>query len=188
MTSENSTGRGAPKKAPSSYARTTDRASLTRSAGEFVRSEAFFDLLAARVARRTESQAAGNGAAAQAYLAEEIVPELTELGFDALIHDNPESDEHPLLIASRIEDTALPTVLLYGHGDVQFAHDSQWAADLDPWVLSRDGDRLYGRGSADNKGQHTVNSLALKTVLEALGKSAGAGAATDAGAGAGELG
>lgn len=184
MTSEHSMGRAeaAPKKAASSSARTTDRASLTRSAGEFVRGGAFFDLLAARVARRTESQAAGNGAAAQAYLAEEIVPELTELGFVTAIHDNPESDEHPLLIASRIEDSSLPTVLLYGHGDVQFAHDSQWAAGLDPWVLTRDGDRLYGRGSADNKGQHTVNSLALKTVLELLCNGAGAGADTDTGA------
>lgn len=141
---------------------------VTRTAGEFVRSDAFFDLLAARVARRTESQAAGNGAAAQAYLAEEIVPELATLGFESTIHDNPESDEHPLLIASRIEDPSLPTVLLYGHGDVQFAHDSQWSEGLDPWVLTRDGDRLYGRGSADNKGQHTVNSLALRTVLESL--------------------
>lgn len=159
------------------------RESVTRSAREFVSSEAFFDLLAARVARRTESQAAGNGAAAQAYLADEIVPELTALGFATAIHDNPESDEHPLLIASRIEDPDLPTVLLYGHGDVQFAHDSQWSEGLDPWVLSRDGDRLYGRGSADNKGQHTVNSLALRTVLESLdaGRDSGAGADTDSG-------
>lgn len=186
MTSEHSTDptEAAPTQTASSDARTVDRAAVTRLAGEFVRSQAFFDLLAARVARRTESQAAGNGAAAQAYLAEEIVPELTELGFDTRIHDNPESDEHPLLIASRIEDPTLPTVLLYGHGDVQFAHDSQWAQGLDPWVLSRDGDRLYGRGSADNKGQHTVNSLALSTVLESLGNSAGAGAGVGSGAGA----
>ncbi|SDS29722.1 Acetylornithine deacetylase/Succinyl-diaminopimelate desuccinylase [Brevibacterium sandarakinum] len=162
----------------STEARTADRAAVTRRAGEFVRSEDFFELLAARVARRTESQAAGNGAAAHAYLAEEIVPELTALAFATTIHDNPESDEHPLLIASRIEDPSLPTVLLYGHGDVQFAHDSQWADGLDPWVLTRDGDRLYGRGSADNKGQHTVNSLALKTVLESLDTGTGAGAGT----------
>ena len=144
------------------------RESVTRAAGEFVRSQTFFDLLATRVAERTESQAPGNGLAAHAYLAEEIAPELTTLGFTTTIHDNPESDEHPLLIASRIEDPQLPTVLLYGHGDVQFAHASQWSEGLDPWVLTRDGDRLYGRGSADNKGQHTVNSLALKTVLESL--------------------
>lgn len=185
MTSDHSTDRAdaASNQPTPSEACTADRASLTRSAGEFVSSEAFFDLLAARVARRTESQAPGNGAAAQAYLAEEIVPELTALGFESTIHDNPESDEHPLLIASRIEDPGLPTVLLYGHGDVQFAHDSQWADGLDPWVLSRDGDRLYGRGSADNKGQHTVNSLALRTVLGSLdtGGDSGGSADTDPG-------
>ncbi|WP_193070864.1 MULTISPECIES: M20/M25/M40 family metallo-hydrolase [unclassified Brevibacterium] len=186
MTSEHSTDRAeaVPNQPGSSNACTVDRATVTRLAGDVVRSEAFFELLAARVARRTESQATGNGAAAQAYLAEEIVPELAELGFDTTIHDNPESDEHPLLIASRLEDPTLPTVLLYGHGDVQFAHDSQWAQGLDPWVLTRDGDRLYGRGSADNKGQHTVNSLALTTVLESLDTSAGG----DIGPGAGALG
>lgn len=150
------------------------RRGLEKTAGDFVRSEDFFDVLAARVAHRTESQAGGNGAAASAYLTEEIVPELDALGFDSTIYDNPESDGHPLLIAQRIEDPTLPTVLLYGHGDVQFAHDSQWTDGLDPWVLTRDGDRLYGRGSADNKGQHTVNTVALRTVLEALGTEGGA--------------
>ncbi len=144
------------------------RAEVTRQAGSHVRSPEFLALLAARVARRTESQAPGNGAEARAYLDEEIVPELAALGFTSTVHPNPESSEHPLLIASRIEDESLPTVLLYGHGDVQFAHDAQWDAGLDPWVLSEDGDRLYGRGSADNKGQHTVNSLALGTVLRTL--------------------
>lgn len=145
------------------------RASLVSAAGDVVRSPAFFDRLAARVARRTESQGDGNGPAAHAYLAEEIVPELDELGFTSAIYDNPESAEHPLLIAERIEDPALSTVLLYGHGDVQFAHDTQWAEGLDPWTLTRDGDRLYGRGSADNKGQHTVNSAALRIVLDEVG-------------------
>jgi acetylornithine deacetylase/succinyl-diaminopimelate desuccinylase-like protein len=149
------------------------RDDLTRQAGEFVDSTTFIDRLSRRVARRTESQAPGNGPAASAYLSEEIIPELDELGFDSTIHDNPESDEHPLLIASRIEDPELPTVLLYGHGDVQFAHASQWAEGLDPWVLTRDGDRLYGRGAADNKGQHSVNTVALRTILDGFGTGDG---------------
>ena len=144
------------------------RTDLARSAGEFVRSNGFIERLSRRVARRTESQAPGGGPAALAYLSEELVPELDELGFASTIHDNPESDEHPLLIAERVEDSKLPTVLLYGHADVQFAHDSQWAEGLDPWVLTREGDRLYGRGTADNKGQHSVNTVALRTVLDGL--------------------
>lgn len=116
----------------------------------------------------------GGGPAALAYLSEEIVPELAELGFASTIRENPESDEHPLLIADRTEDPELPTVLLYGHADVQFAHDSQWAEGLDPWTLTRAGDRLYGRGTADNKGQHSVNTVALRTVLDGLGAGNGA--------------
>jgi acetylornithine deacetylase/succinyl-diaminopimelate desuccinylase-like protein len=146
------------------------RRALTREAGEFVRSDGFFEVLTSRVARRTESQESGNGQAARDYLSEDIVPELAALGFDSTIYENPESDEHPLLIATRVEDPDLPTVLVYGHGDVQFAHADQWAEGLDPWVLTRDGDRLYGRGTADNKGQHTVNTVALRTVLDALGE------------------
>ncbi|GGC35247.1 hypothetical protein GCM10010974_17110 [Brevibacterium sediminis] len=153
------------------------RTDLARCAGEFVRSADFIDRLSRRVARRTESQAPGGGPAALAYLSEELVPELDELDFVSTIHDNPESDEHPLLITKRVEDPKLPTVLLYGHADVQFAHDSQWAEGLDPWVLTRDGDRLYGRGTADNKGQHSVNTVALKTVLDGLRAEHGTGEA-----------
>jgi len=38
-----------------------------------------------------------------------------------------------------------------------------------PWKTARDGDRLYGRGTADNKGQHTINMAALKAALAARG-------------------
>jgi hypothetical protein len=33
-----------------------------------------------------------------------------------------------------------------------------------------DGDRWYGRGTADNKGQHTINFAALERVIEARGR------------------
>jgi len=32
--------------------------------------------------------------------------------------------------------------------------------------LTRRGDRLYGRGTADNKGQHSINLAALDCVLK----------------------
>jgi acetylornithine deacetylase/succinyl-diaminopimelate desuccinylase-like protein len=38
-----------------------------------------------------------------------------------------------------------------------------------PWTLAQDGDRLYGRGTADNKGQHSINIAALAQVLAARG-------------------
>ena len=69
-----------------------------------------------------------------------------------------------MLLATRIEDAELPTVLGYGHGDVIRGLEDQWTKGKGPWVTARDGDRLYGRGTADNKGQHTLNMAALDAV------------------------
>src|SRR5262249_43309590 len=74
------------------------------------------------------------------------------------------------LIATRIEDASRPTVLSYGHGDVIRGLESQWRPGLDPWKLKEEGDKIYGRGTADNKGQHTINLGAIKSVLEARGQ------------------
>src|SRR5260221_634338 len=76
----------------------------------------------------------------------------------------------PLLIAERIEDAVALTVLGYGHGDVIRGLEAQWRAGLSPWTLTREGERLYGRGTADNKGQHSVNLGALAAVLKARGR------------------
>ena len=35
---------------------------------------------------------------------------------------------------------------------------ARWDAGRDPWTLRVEGDRWYGRGTADNKGQHSINS------------------------------
>src|SRR5690606_11599386 len=61
------------------------------------------------------------------------------------------------------------TVLSYGHGDVVSGQEGQWREGLDPWQLRAEGDRLYGRGTADNKGQHTIALGALEAVLAARG-------------------
>jgi acetylornithine deacetylase/succinyl-diaminopimelate desuccinylase-like protein len=74
-----------------------------------------------------------------------------------------------VLVAHRREDASLPTVLVYGHADVQPADPRQWREGLDPWVVVAEGDRWYGRGTADNKGQHGVNLAALAAVLAARG-------------------
>ncbi|TKC88697.1 M20 family metallopeptidase [Trinickia terrae] len=130
-------------------------------------SGAFFSDLQRRVALRTESQNPAQADALLAYLSDEIAPTLTRLGFTSRIVANPSAGRAPLLVAERIEDASLPTVLTYGHGDVVRGYDGQWRAGLAPWSLSIDGDRWYGRGSADNKGQHSVNFAALAAVLAA---------------------
>jgi len=122
-----------------------------------------------RVAFRTESQNTSQAQTLHAYLTDEIAPVLCELGFASRIVENPAAAGAPFLIAERHEDAGLPTVLTYGHGDVVRGYDEQWKSGLTPWDVTIDGDRWYGRGTADNKGQHSINFAALAAVLKARG-------------------
>jgi len=130
---------------------------------------AFLNDLARRVAVRSASQDADAGPELQRYLSEEMVPTLQALGFSCDIHPNPEAGFGPLLVATRRESEDLPTVLMYGHGDVIRGQDASWTRGQGPWTLAQDGERLYGRGTADNKGQHSINIAALAQVLGVRG-------------------
>jgi acetylornithine deacetylase/succinyl-diaminopimelate desuccinylase-like protein len=132
-------------------------------------SNAFRDRLAALVAIRSTSQDPGHEADVQAYLRDAIAPWLERLGFSVAIHQNPRAGFGPILTAARIEDPALRTILTYGHGDTVRGLEDQWRAGLDPWTLTEEGDLWYGRGSADNKGQHALNLSALEAVLAERG-------------------
>jgi acetylornithine deacetylase/succinyl-diaminopimelate desuccinylase-like protein len=136
-------------------------------------SGAFVRELSRRVAIRTESQDPASAPALQAYLADELVPSLAALGFTSTIHANPVSPYGPLLIAQRHEGEHLPTVLMYGHGDVIRGQDKSWTRGQGPWVVAAEGDKLYGRGTADNKGQHSINLAALAQTLQARGGKLG---------------
>jgi acetylornithine deacetylase/succinyl-diaminopimelate desuccinylase-like protein len=129
----------------------------------------FFQALQRRVALRTESDGGAPNPALAAYLQGEMTASLGALGFACEVVDNPVPGAGPFLIARRVEDAALPTVLTYGHGDVVSGQEGRWRAGLDPWTLTVEGERWYGRGTADNKGQHTVNLGALAQVIAARG-------------------
>jgi acetylornithine deacetylase/succinyl-diaminopimelate desuccinylase-like protein len=146
------------------------RATALQAAAALVDSGAFQNELARRVAFRTASQEADSGPALHAYLADELVPSLAALGFTSQIHPNPDAKFGPLLIARRHESDDRPTVLMYGHGDVIRGQDASWTKGGGPWTVAADGDRLYGRGTADNKGQHSINLAALRQVLAARGR------------------
>jgi acetylornithine deacetylase/succinyl-diaminopimelate desuccinylase-like protein len=139
--------------------------------GAILRVEAYFDGggfladLERRVAIPTASQEADSLPALIDYVSAEMSPALTKLGYDVEILPNPLGKHGPFLIARRIEDKARPTVLTYGHGDVVRGQEGQWRQGLTPWRVVVEGDRLYGRGAADNKGQHTINIAALAAVL-----------------------
>src|SRR5215472_6951571 len=134
---------------------------------EYFDSGAFLDDLSRRVGYRTESQARPLPAALREYLEHEMVPAAQRLGGKARVLDNPDPLGGPLLIAHRDEDPGLPTVLTYGHADVVLGEEHRWRTGLDPWLVTIEGDHWYGRGTADNKGQHTINLAALEQVIRA---------------------
>jgi acetylornithine deacetylase/succinyl-diaminopimelate desuccinylase-like protein len=129
----------------------------------------FRDRLAGLVAIPSTSQDPGHEADVRRYLEDGIRPWLERLGFTVAVHPNPRPGFGPILTAERIEDPKHPTVLTYGHGDTVRGLEDQWDKGLDPWVLTEAGDRWYGRGSADNKGQHVLNLTALEHVLAERG-------------------
>jgi len=88
---------------------------------------------------------------------------LKGLGFSV---EEVATELHPILYAERIVNPDWPHVVLYGHYDVQPADplDLWTSPPFEPEV--RDG-RIYGRGTADNKGPTVVHMTALARVLEA---------------------
>src|ERR1700679_1947730 len=141
---------------------------LTHALNDFD-SNHFRDHLAELVAIPSTSQDSGHEPDVQRYLAAGIQPWLERMGFNVEIHPNPEPGFGPILFAERLEGPDRPTILTYGHGDTVRGLEDQWRAGLSPWTLTQEGDLWYGRGSADNKGQHALNLTALEAVLAERG-------------------
>jgi acetylornithine deacetylase/succinyl-diaminopimelate desuccinylase-like protein len=99
--------------------------------------------------------------------AEALSAELKRIGMDnsQLI----ETVGHPLVYADWLHAPGKPTVLIYGHYDVQPVDPiDEWiTAPFDP--VERNGN-LYARGSADDKGQVVAHVKALESLLAATGK------------------
>ena len=134
----------------------------------------FRQRLAELVAIPSTSQDPGHEADVRRYLEAGIRPWLERMGFTVTVHDNPATNFGPILTAERIEDPSRPTILTYGHGDTVRGLEDQWEPGLDPWTLTERDGRWYGRGSADNKGQHALNLTALEAVLAERGGKLGA--------------
>jgi acetylornithine deacetylase/succinyl-diaminopimelate desuccinylase-like protein len=151
----------------------TARQSAIDDARQFFDRGGFQSLLSRLVAVPSTSQDPAHASDLALYLEQYIRPWLERLEFDVAIHPNPQAGFGPVLLATRIEAENLPTVLTYGHGDTVRGMDEQWRAGLDPWVLTVEGDHWYGRGTADNKGQHALNLAALEAVMKARGGKLG---------------
>ena len=146
----------------------TRTAAINRAEQQFD-SGAFRATLARRIAIPTESQNADRGPMLAKYLDAEMRPAFDAMGFECRTLTHPKA-KAPFLFAQRIEDPALPTVFGYGHGDVIRGLEPEWKEGLSPWTLTERDGRWYGRGIADNKGQHSVNIEAMAMVLAERGR------------------
>jgi acetylornithine deacetylase/succinyl-diaminopimelate desuccinylase-like protein len=94
--------------------------------------------------------------------AEAVKESLLRAGADkAVVYQTP---GHPIVYAEKIGDPAWPTVLVYGHYDVQPADPLElWnSGPFEPVI--KDG-RIYARGACDDKGQFYMHVKALETMV-----------------------
>ncbi len=97
-----------------------------------------------------------------------LAAELRTLGFPTA--EVWETDGLPAVFAEwPADDPAAPTVLVYGHHDVQPVDPLElWSAP--PFEPTLDGGVLRGRGTADDKGQVLMHLLGLRAHLAATGR------------------
>ena len=76
---------------------------------------------------------------------------------------------HPLVYGEWLKAPGKPTVLIYGHYDVQPVDPIElWESP--PFEPTLRGDNLYGRGAADDKGQTMLVFKALESLMAVNGK------------------
>ena len=99
--------------------------------------------------------------------AETLVAELKRIGMEN-VH-LIETSGHPLVYADWLHAAGKPTVLVYGHYDVQPPDplDEWLSPPFEPTV--RDGN-VYARGAVDDKGQVVAQVKALESLMVANGK------------------
>lgn len=77
-------------------------------------------------------------------------------------------DALPLVAAEWMDAGAdKPTVLVYGHLDLQLVPEPEW--ETNPHEAVRKGDRLYARGAADDMGGWVSHMAALRAWFEEAG-------------------
>jgi len=79
-----------------------------------------------------------------------------------------ETPGHPIVYSEWLEAPGKPTVLFYGHYDVQPVDpENLWTSP--PFEATIRGDNLYARGSADDKGQIYIHFKAIEAYMKNKG-------------------
>jgi acetylornithine deacetylase/succinyl-diaminopimelate desuccinylase-like protein len=74
----------------------------------------------------------------------------------------------PAVLATRAARNGKPTILLYAHHDVQPpGRDEDWESS--PFEPTARGDRLYGRGAADDKAGVMAHVASIRALIETVG-------------------
>lgn len=91
-----------------------------------------------------------------------LVAKLSGMGFETTKY---QTDLHPIVVGKGPHVEGKPTVLIYGHYDVQPVDPlNLWESDpFEPEV--RDG-RIYARGASDNKGQLLAHILGVEELMK----------------------
>ena len=98
--------------------------------------------------------------------AEWLRKKMIDKGLEAQIHETP---GHPIVIGKNEHREGLPTIMIYGHYDVQPADPIDlWESP--PFEPRIDDDKIYARGSTDNKGQNLAHLLGLGEIIDEEGE------------------
>lgn len=97
--------------------------------------------------------------------AEWVAARLKQAGFAVDLHETP---GHPIVSAQRCEVPGAPTVLVYGHYDVQPPDPlGEWQSP--PFEPTRRNGNLYARGATDDKGQFLTHVFSAEAWLATEG-------------------
>lgn len=102
--------------------------------------------------------------------AQHLATHFQAIGLDAVevIH----TAGHPIVYAEKIIDTSLPTILVYGHYDVQPAdplelwHSPAFEPVIKQTAIHPEG-AIFARGACDDKGQFFMHVKAVEAMLQA---------------------
>ena len=95
--------------------------------------------------------------------AETVANFLKTAGADNVVLE--ETAGYPIVYGEKIIDANLPTVLVYGHYDVQpSVPDELW--DTPPFEPTIKNDKIYARGACDDKGQMFMHVKAFESMMQ----------------------